>query len=174
MDRDKDRTTIGDDFVRIPGLVEKKTDLEIVNLLQKNGRLSFKEIAEELDASIGSVSNRVNDLIEHDKVSFVCWYDPWKSGMEIYAEIKIAVRPAKKFSNVVEALKDIEEVSFLAGISGEFDLETNVICKSLSHLNDLLDNEISILDGVYETNTVLYKKLLKYEHPAMRALFSSS
>ena len=173
MDSEDKFLSSNDEFVRIPGLVEKKKDLEIVNLLQKNGRLSFKEIAEKLDASIGSVSNRVNDLIDNKKVSFVCWYDPWKSGMQIYGEVKISVRPAKKFNDVVEVLQDIEEVSFLAGISGRYDLELNVICRDLEHLNQLMDELIIPVEGVYETQTHLYKNLLKYEHPSMRALFST-
>ena len=44
-----------------------KTDVKILNVLQKDARKSFREIAKELDISTPTISNKIN-ILENVKV----------------------------------------------------------------------------------------------------------
>jgi len=61
------------------------------------------------------------------------------------------------------------EVSFLAMTSGPYDLEVNVMCRDNDHLLCFV-NELSKIDGVYQTNTTIYFKVYKYAQPDLMLL----
>ena len=42
-----------------------KKDLQIIDLLQKNGKLSYAEIGEKVDLSISAVKERIKKLSSH-------------------------------------------------------------------------------------------------------------
>ena len=60
-------------------------DFEILSCLQKDGRMSFTIIAENLKVSIGTVRTRFNKLIEDGTVSIIGRVDPDKVGFNCYA-----------------------------------------------------------------------------------------
>jgi Lrp/AsnC family transcriptional regulator for asnA, asnC and gidA len=61
------------------------------------------------------------------------------------------------------------EVSFLAGTSGDHDLEVDVMCRNNEYLVDFI-NRISKLAGVNQTKTTLYFKVYKYAQPELTLL----
>ncbi|MBC7423965.1 MAG: winged helix-turn-helix transcriptional regulator, partial [Ferruginibacter sp.] len=69
-------------------------DFAILSCLQKDGRMSFTIIAEQLKVSIGTVRTRFNKLIEDGTVSIIGRIDPDKVGFQSYAHIAVFVRPA--------------------------------------------------------------------------------
>jgi Lrp/AsnC family transcriptional regulator for asnA, asnC and gidA len=61
------------------------------------------------------------------------------------------------------------EVSFLAGTFGEYDLEVDVMCRDNDHLVDFV-NEVSAIEGVFQTKTTIYFKVYKYAQPDLGLL----
>ena len=140
-------------------------DFEILSYLQQDGRMSFTRIAEQTDASISTIRTRVTKLISDKTIQIVGRVNPNKIGFHAYASIKIAVRPANKIDSVVNELMDYREVSFLALISGDFDLEVNVMCRDNDHLIELINQRISSIEGVHQSTTNMYLKVLIYAQP---------
>lgn len=139
-------------------------DFDILSCLQLDGRMSFTVIAEKLNVSIGTIRSRFNKLLEEGTISIVGRVDPEKAGFHSYAHIAIYVRPATFKEQIAQAIAKLPEVSFLAGTSGEYDLEVDVMCRDNDHLVEFI-NEISKLEGVYQTKTTLYFKVYKYAQP---------
>ena len=151
-------------------MTEKKSitlddlDFAILSCLQKDGRMSFTVIAEKLKVSIGTIRSRFNKLLEDGTISIVGRVDPDKAGFHSYAHIAIYVRPATFKEEIAKAIATMPEVSFLAGTSGEYDLEVDVMCRDNDHLVEFI-NTISKLEGVFQTKTTLYFKVYKYAQP---------
>ena len=61
-------------------------------------------------------------------------------------------------------MSELPEVSFLAMISGKYDLELNVQCRDNNHLIELME-KIHLVEGVYETETNMYLRVLKIAQP---------
>lgn len=139
-------------------------DFDILSCLQVDGRMSFTVIAEKLNVSIGTIRSRFNKLLEEGTISIVGRVDPEKAGFHSYAHIAIYVRPATFKEEIAQAISKLPEVSFLAGTSGEYDLEVDVMCRDNDHLVEFI-NGISKLEGVYQTKTTLYFKVYKYAQP---------
>lgn len=144
-------------------------DFDILSCLQNDGRMSFTVIADKLNVSIGTVRSRFNKLLEEGTISIIGRVDPDKAGFRCYAHIAIFVRPAMYKENIADAIVKMPEVSFLAGTSGDYDLEVDVMCRDNEHLVDFV-NRISKLEGVYQTKTTLYFKVYKYAQPDLNLL----
>lgn len=139
-----------------------QTDLHILQQLRIDGRKSFTDLASELRASVGMVRNRYNRLVEHNILHIIGWTDPVRAGLQAYARVVIKVRPTKFLEQVISEIQRIEEVSFLAVTTGNWDLEINLVCKSNDSLLKLMNERILQIKGVHESFTTMYLKILKW------------
>ncbi|MBC7723025.1 MAG: Lrp/AsnC family transcriptional regulator [Pedobacter sp.] len=144
-------------------------DFAILNYLQADGRTSFTVIAEKLNVSIGTIRTRFNRLLEDKVISIIGRVDPAKVGFRCYAHIAVFVRPATLKEHVAKTIAAMPEVSFLAGTSGDYDLEVDVMCRDNDHL-EIFINDISKLDGIFQTKTTIYFKVYKYAQPDLKLL----
>ncbi len=139
-------------------------DFKILSCLQKDGRMSLTIMAKTLKVSIGTVRTRLNKLLEDGTINIIGRIDPEKVGFHCYAHIAVFVRPATLKEKVAQKIAKLPEVSFLAMTSGDYDLEVDVMCRNNNHLVEFVDN-ISKIEGVYQTKTTIYFKVYKYAQP---------
>lgn len=144
-------------------------DFQVLSCLQKDGRMSFTEMAEHLKVSVGTVRTRVNKLIEDGTVNIIGRINPDKVGFRSYAHIAVFVRPATLKEKVANTIATFKEVSFLAMTSGDYDLEVDVMCRDNDHLVEFV-NKISEIEGVNQTKTTIYFKVYKYAQPDLGLL----
>ena len=150
-------------------IILDKLDFEILSFLQEDGRMSFTVIADKLNVSIGTIRTRFNKLIADGTVNIIGRVDPDKVGFRCYAHIAVFVRPATLKEKVAQKISKLPEVSFLAMTSGDYDLEVDVMCRDNNHLVDFV-NDISKIEGVYQTKTTIYFKVYKYAQPDLKLL----
>jgi len=141
-------------------------DFHILSELQKDGSMSLTIMAKKLRVSIGTIRNRVGRLLDDKTIQIIGRIDPGKVGFNAYARIFISVKPAKNIQEVAKHLSVLPEVSFLAMISGRFDLELNVQCRNNDHLLELME-KIQQIEGIHETETNMYLKVLKIAQPQL-------
>ena len=144
-------------------------DFAILACLQQDGRMSFTIIAEKLKVSIGTIRTRFNKLIEEGTINIIGRVDPDKVGFQSYAHIAVYIRPARLKEKVAKTIATLPEVSFVALTSGEYDLEVDVMCRDNNHLVQFV-NELSNINGVYQTKTTIYFKVFKFAQPDLNLL----
>lgn len=137
-------------------------DKTIIDALKKDGRKSFTDLAQEMNASVGMIRNRYNRLVDHKIIQIIGWTDPVKVGLHAYARVLIKVRPSDKIQSVAEQIMRMDEVSFVAVTTGNSDIEINVACKDNADLLDVLNSKIHVIDGVFESSTTMYLDVLKW------------
>jgi Lrp/AsnC family transcriptional regulator, regulator for asnA, asnC and gidA len=137
-------------------------DFKILSFLQKDGRMSLTDIAENVGMSVGGVRKRFTKLIEEQTLQVIGRVNPKKVGFNAYASLLIAVRPAELIEEVANQLVEIQEVSFLAIIVGDYDIEVNVICRDNEHLTDVLNKKVHPIKGISHTKTTMYLKIVKW------------
>lgn len=146
-----------------------ETDFAILNYLQNDGRTSFTVIADKLNVSIGTIRTRFNRLIENKIINIIGRVDPAKVGFRAYAHIAVFVRPATLKEKVARKIAEMPEVSFLAGTSGDYDLEVDVMCRDNDHLEAFI-SEASQIEGVFQTKTTIYFQVYKFAQPDLSLL----
>lgn len=154
---------------RNEAVILDELDFAILSCLQKDGRMSFTVMAGNLKVSIGTIRTRVNKLIEDGTVNIIGRVNPGKAGFNAYAHIALFIRPATLIEKVAQKICKMPEVSFLAGTSGDYDLEVDVMCRDNEHLVNFI-NGISKIAGIHQTKTTLYFKVYKYAQPDLNLL----
>ena len=148
-------------------------DLAIINHLRLDGRKSFTNIAAEEGVSVGTVRNRYTQLVEKGVLQVYARLNPHMVGLTVYAQILITVRPSQLVSTVIEQIAAFPEISFLAQVTGEYDLELNVMCRDNEHLQELLQKRLQPIVGVEQTRPNIYLHLVTTKQPDVSELLTA-
>lgn len=138
-------------------------DKAIIRFLQKDGRKSYTEIAEELSVTVGTVRNRVQRLMEHDILKVVGVVDPFKTGMSTVAMLGLKVE-MNKLELIIEQLVQIPEIRFVAVSTGSFDLFIEILTFSAEDFYRILTKELSRIEGIIETDSSILLKINKQSY----------
>ena len=135
-------------------------DLDIIRLLQIDGRMSFREIGEKLDKPESTIRKRYNVMNENNCLKIVATTNPEQLGFGTMAIIDLKVEP-KLLNSVAEQIAAFKEVRFIAYMAGRFDLLVEVYTISNEHLMDFISHSLSQIDGIRECNLSIEMKLYK-------------
>lgn len=135
-------------------------DRQIIHLLQKDGRMPYLTIANELGLAEGTIRRRVARLIDDQILQIVGVTDPLKIGMQTVAIVGMKVERGK-IDKIVNALSGMSEVRYVAMSTGNYDLVIEVVVPSNDHLLQFLINKLDDIDGIYNTGTSLVLQVAK-------------
>lgn len=127
-------------------------DEKLLAILRTNARASISDLARALNLSRSTVQSRMLKLEETGVIKgySVDYGDAYLSQM-VSAHVSIKVKQKLTTKTNLE-LKQIDAISQLYAISGEFDLIAIVQAQNLEKLSHLLD-DIGNLDGVERTTS---------------------
>lgn len=132
-------------------------DKAIIAELQRDGRAPYSTIAETVGLSETAVRNRVKRLTDSGVVQIVAVTDPTQLGFARQA--MIGIRASGALEPVAEALAALPEVDYVVITAGTYDVLVEVVCESDAHLLELVSRRIRAIEGVRDTDTLLYLKL---------------
>jgi Lrp/AsnC family transcriptional regulator for asnA, asnC and gidA len=138
-------------------------DCQMIELLQKDGRISNTEIAKRIGISEATVRTRLNRLIEEEFIQIVAVSNPIKLGFDIVGNIRIHV-DIKKMDNIIKELKMLKPLWFIVQTTGGTGIDTEFVVKSLEELNELIFERINKIDGIMKTETSLFLKYIKRQY----------
>jgi Lrp/AsnC family transcriptional regulator for asnA, asnC and gidA len=143
-----------------PGSEISDLDKRIIEHLQQDGRRPFTQIATDLGVSEASVRARANRLMERGILQVVGVTDPLKLGFHQQAMIGVRCQ-ADRLMEVARVVADLPEVSYLVVTAGSYDLLVEVVCEDNDALLRFLTHRLRQVDGVRETETFVYLRMVK-------------
>lgn len=138
-------------------------DLQILNMLQKDGRTPFTTIAKHTGVSESTVRARYTSMVEEGIVNTVSIVDPFALGFQAPAIIAITVQSGK-IDEVGEAIRKFPEVSYQVMVLGTYDLIVEVFCRNMSHLTEFISKDLQTIPGVVSTQTLMVAKSFKLSY----------
>jgi Lrp/AsnC family transcriptional regulator for asnA, asnC and gidA len=135
-------------------------DCQMIQLLQKDGRIPNTEIAKNMGISEATVRTRLNRLIDEEYIQIVAVSDPIKLGFDIVGNIRIHVE-IKKMDKIIKELSKLKPLWFIVQTTGGTGIDTEFVVKSLDELNELIFENINKIDGIIKTETSLFLKYIK-------------
>jgi len=135
-------------------------DCQMIELLQKDGRIPNTDIAKKIGISEATVRTRLNRLIDEGYIQIVAVSNPIKLGFKIVGILRIKVN-INKIESVTKELSKLKSIWFVVLATGDSDIYTEFVAKSLDELNDVLFNRIYKINGVVRTETSLILKYIK-------------
>jgi Lrp/AsnC family transcriptional regulator for asnA, asnC and gidA len=137
-----------------------RVDRQMVSLLQKDGRMPIVTIAKELGVSETTARSRLKRLLADDVIKVVAVSNPIRLGFEIIGNIKLSI-DLKKKDAILQALKNIDALNYVALTTGGNDIDIEFIAGSLSEFKTLVFERISQIDGVNSVETSLIVEIIK-------------
>lgn len=138
-------------------------DKKILEALQKDGRMSYTEMAEMFNANVSTVSNHIQRLKDNGILKVVGVVNPFKTGNPFVADIRLKVN-LSKLQSVINKLKNIKEVRFIAGITGSFNLVIEVYTSSNEELYQLISETFGEIDGIEDIDTSVVLEVHKQSY----------
>jgi Lrp/AsnC family transcriptional regulator for asnA, asnC and gidA len=138
-------------------------DCKMIDLLQKDGRISNTEIAKKIGMSEATVRTRLNRLIQEEFIQIVAVSNPIKLGFKIVGNIRIHIE-IKKMDRIIIELKKLKPLWFVVQTTGGTGIDTEFVAKSLDELNELIFEKINKIDGVLKTDTSLFLNYIKRQY----------
>lgn len=130
-------------------------DIQILELLQENGRATASEIAKEIELSVPAVGERIKKLSENGLIKgFSTVLDSKKAGLDLTAFVFIVSEHSDHYQEFVEVAKQSKAVLECHSIIGTGSHILKVRAKNSQALEDLL-YEIQNWPGVNRTQSNL-------------------
>lgn len=131
-------------------------DLQILDLLIKDSRTPYLEIARICHVSGGTIHVRMKKMEDLGiiKGTRILLNLP-KLGYDVCCFVGIYVDKTSSFSSVFEELSKIKEIVEVHLTTGNYSIFAKVICKNISDLQDILLNKINSISGVQRTDTFI-------------------
>lgn len=130
-------------------------DDRIVDALERNGRLSMRQLAERVHVSRANVYARVERLRRSGVIrGFAAVVDPAARGHGTSAYLTLNLRQAD-WRDVRARLHKLPGVEHVALVGGEFDVVLLVRARDNADLSRLVLEDIQSIPGVLETRTLL-------------------
>ncbi len=146
--------------VAAPKPIIDEVDKRIIEHLQQDGRRPFTQIAGDLGLSESAVRARTNRLVEEGIVQIVGVTDPLKLGFAQMAMIGIRCEPPKLMA-VAERIAAFPEVDYVVITAGRYDILIETVHEDNEALLRFLSEKLRTVDGVAETETFVYLRLVK-------------
>ena len=141
-------------------MTEKYVDEEILKLLQKNSRQSYREIAKQLDISHVSVSSKVKALEERGVIKgYTTITDPDKLNSYPLC-LRISAGNGGELSKMGEKIANYPEANVVMRVSGDCELLALAMCKNRESALKLLD-EISAIKGIGKVESHIVLEAIK-------------
>jgi DNA-binding Lrp family transcriptional regulator len=137
---------------------------KLLNLLQKNPRMSDQTLAKILGVSTKKITEIIKQLLDSEEiVGFVTVMNSNQKSDEVHAivEVRINITRGRGFNETAERIARFPEVENIYLISGNHDLNVFVRGKSLQEVSKFVHQKLATLENIRSTNTHFLLKKYK-------------
>ena len=149
--------------------MEKIDDLDrkILDIISKNARIPFKEVAEVCGVSRAAIHQRVQKMIETDVITGSGYHvNPKSLGFNSSTYIGVKLEKGSMYKTVVPELEKIPEIVECHFTTGPYTILVKLYARDNEHLMELLNGHIQEIPGVIATETLIsLRKSFKREIP---------
>ena len=141
-----------------------RTDLKILDLLQKNGRLTMTELAHQVGLSATPCTERVRRLEREGVITgYHARVDPRALGrpLLVFVELKLAAKSNDAFERVKKELAYVPEVMECHLVSGDFDYLIKARINEMASYRKLLGSTLLTLPHVRESKSYIVMEEVK-------------
>ena len=140
---------------------------QLFEVLKPDARVSNRVVADELKVTEGAIRHRLRKLTSAKSMRVSALVNPAKVNQTAIVDVRLVVETAA-IKRVIDALKEIDQIGYVALVSGASDIVFIMTDESLDDLFTLYESKIIELEGVI-TGTVhvirsIHKHVLELTH----------
>ncbi len=135
-------------------------DKKILNILQRDARIAYADIAKKINTAEATVRFRVKRLISNGVIAaFIAMLNPVKVGYSVSGAMLLKLDPLH-MDSVTERLVSYSEISYIYRSTGEYDVVSVIYAHDMNHFNGLV-KEIKMLEGVKDVRVSVTTEFIK-------------
>lgn len=139
-------------------------DRKILEHLSVDARQSNREIARALGVAEGTVRQRLKRLMDESAIEVLAITSYDQDAEPLIAYLWITVDANHPFQEVLDALSDLDDVTYVASLVGRADILAITWVRDPAHLADFLHNTIDKIPGVATIRYELAHRLIKHDY----------
>lgn len=144
-----------------------RTDLRILDILQREGRISMTELGERIGLSTSPCAERVKRLERAGTISgYHARVDPRALGktLLVFVEITLAQKSGDVFDRVRRELMAVPEVMECHLVAGSFDYLIKARLQDMADYRDLLDHLLRRIGVPAQSHSYVVMEQVKETH----------
>lgn len=133
------------------------TDIEILRVLQCNGKLTVKELADRVHLSPSPTFERQRRLEREGYIErYVAKVNPKKVGntIVVFCNIKLKQHSGRLSEEFMEAVRGIDEITECYNTSGDFDFMIKIFVRDMEHYQDFVLHKLGRIDSIGSLHSV--------------------
>ena len=132
------------------------TDLQILDIVTKNARIPFKDVAVACGLSRAAVHQRVTRMMDMEVIVGSGYtVDPKKIDYRTCSYIGLFLEKGSMYSEVAEQLRQIKEIVECHYITGQYAIFAKIYARDNEHLKSVLSEKIQNIPGISSTETFI-------------------
>lgn len=143
-----------------------KTDLQILKILQQNGRITNLQLSNEIGLSPAPTLERVRKLENSGYIlSYHALVDEEKLGLGIktFIQVSLDFHQNNTIQNFLDAIQEIKEITECHHVTGQCDFLLKVYVKDIKAYEQLIMQKISRITVVKTFQTMIIMSTNKKE-----------
>ena len=150
-----------------PGFAPDQKDMAILRLLQKNARMTVKEISDKIHLSTTPVHERIKRMEETGVIKqYATLVDPAKvkKGLMVICYVSLKQHNKTAGAKFIKMIHELAEVVECYNISGEFDFMLKVMTENMETYYDFHVNKLSEAENIGHVQSVFVMGVIKQTH----------
>lgn len=144
-----------------PKYTPDQIDLNIISLLNQNGRMPSTSIAKKIGGTTArTVNNRIRNLISQGYINIRAVVNPSAFGYEVMADVYIQVEPGK-VTEVAQKVAEYAETTYVACATGDSDVSVSVRVSTIEEMFNFVNEELGMIEGVIRTRSYVLPRKIK-------------
>ena len=144
-----------------------RTDIKILDILQRNGKISNVDLAAQVHLSPSPCLERVRSLEKYGYIKeYVAHLNPELLGAELVAYIEVSLKrtATKNLDDFNKRMLKLDEVVECAMVAGGFDYLIKIRTESMQSYRSFLGEKLAAIEGIAQTHTYAVMEEVKSTH----------
>ena len=131
-------------------------DYKILEIVSKDSRIAFKDIADRCNVSRAAIHQRVQRLMDIGVISGSGYHvNPKMLGFRTCTYVGLNLAKGSMYKEAVEELRKIPEIVEAHFTTGPYSVIVKLYARDNEHLMNLLNERIQEIPGVMATETMI-------------------
>lgn len=129
-------------------------DVQIIDILQKEGRIPVTQIGVRIDVPHTTVRDRIQRLEEEGVIErYAAVINPAKLGYLISCLVHVTMEQKMELEETIAVLSSIDEVTEFLVLTGGTDIAIRLHARNVDHLREVIYRKIKAIPGFIRSNT---------------------
>lgn len=131
-------------------------DYKVLQCLMTQGRITWSELASNLELSAPAAGDRVRRLEDRQVIrGYVALINPEAIGYDLTAFIAVTLEQPKHRAKFLQKVQELPEIQECHHVTGDDDYLLKVRCRHTKDLERLISEELKGLPGLLKTRTTI-------------------